>query len=358
MFFELGGTVEKNIPIDTLPPFGYSIDMMTNKPNSSLPLCSCGCARSVGLTPTGLLMTYATESCRRLVHSTTYRAKLQLRKLEMDSLLDRPLCKCGCGEMAFWGVDKRDWNDYIKYHGINKGLRIRRLNAVAKLLNSDRPIFLELPETQKESKRKECGLCKCGCGNLVKKAGRVFLLGHHGLFNRKDKRPRPECKCGCGELVNYGSGRWNTYIARHEHRDLEYLAKIQNAVTSRPNKLEITFDKLTPDYVEFVGDGGLWIKLPTGRYKNPDFVVSGERKLIELFGNRYHRRSEEQEIVEKYSSVGYECLVIWEHEMRDLESVFEKVAAFIGASEWQLSLGVQYRPSQYRRQEGVTCLIE
>lgn len=58
---------------------------------------------------------------------------------------------------------------------------------------------------------------------------------------------------------------------------------------------------------KFVGDGSLIIA-----GKNPDFVkATGEKKLIELFGEQWHEPNEEQERREFFEKYGYKTLVIW-----------------------------------------------
>jgi hypothetical protein len=103
---------------------------------------------------------------------------------------------------------------------------------------------------------------------------------------------------------------------------------------SAPNKLEQLFDQLTPNQVRFVGDGGLWVALPNGKRKNPDFEVVDQRKVIELFGDRWHRvlnYTDPEALIQMFWRVGIECLVIWEsqfHENRD--GVIETVRDFLG----------------------------
>lgn len=115
----------------------------------------------------------------------------------------------------------------------------------------------------------------------------------------------------------------------------------------RPNQLESYFDFLTPNSVCYVGDGAWWrsivIQLPNGEYiskhKNPDFKVTGQNKVIELWGTFWHRDEFPEDLIEAYQDAGLQCLIVWEHELyEDTEAVLERVAEFIGEDTWQMSL--------------------
>ncbi len=61
--------------------------------------------------------------------------------------------------------------------------------------------------------------------------------------------------------------------------------------------------------------------------------------MIEIYGDYWHRNDVPEDLITAYKEVGIECIVIWEHEVhKDIERVLGRVAAFIGDSEWQLSL--------------------
>lgn len=51
--------------------------------------------------------------------------------------------------------------------------------------------------------------------------------------------------------------------------------------------------------------------------KIPDFVDVARRRVFEFFGTYWHKPSEEQERIDYYQSLGWECEVLWE---RDLAS--------------------------------------
>ena len=65
--------------------------------------------------------------------------------------------------------------------------------------------------------------------------------------------------------------------------------------------------------------------------KAPDFVHSeGKLKIIELFGERWHRPEEEGERVEEFARSGYQVLVIWQKELRlkNRKNLYRKLKEF------------------------------
>lgn len=84
---------------------------------------------------------------------------------------------------------------------------------------------------------------------------------------------------------------------------------------------------------KFVGNGTHMIGL-----RNPDFIHNeGQKKVIELFGNYWHsplmnpkvRFSARKDMtVKAYERKGYECLVIWEDELKNLDRLEKKIGEF------------------------------
>jgi len=115
---------------------------------------------------------------------------------------------------------------------------------------------------------------------------------------------------------------------KYEKKDYSYLWK--NRTNLKPTRPERIFDSITPKSVKYVGDGNKWIKLENGQYKNPDFVVNGQKKIIEVFGDYWHRNDNPQNLIDLYIQVGLKCLVIWEKEIyKNSEQVKERVGNFI-----------------------------
>ena len=104
---------------------------------------------------------------------------------------------------------------------------------------------------------------------------------------------------------------------------------------------------LFPNEYKYVGDRQFWVC----DYKyNPDFIsTNGQKKLIEHFGDYWHankefckakgitevegipvediRKNNKKRLCDIRSS-GYETLVIWEHELEDMNKVENKIKEF------------------------------
>jgi stalled ribosome alternative rescue factor ArfA len=97
----------------------------------------------------------------------------------------------------------------------------------------------------------------------------------------------------------------------------------------KPNKSELKLlnilNVLAPAQYKYTGDGSMIIA-----GKMPDFVnVNGQKKIIELFGQRWHELAEEHERIAHFKQLGWDCCVIWEHELRDLPTLEAKILSFV-----------------------------
>lgn len=99
---------------------------------------------------------------------------------------------------------------------------------------------------------------------------------------------------------------------------------------ARPNKTEAyLFDIINeacPHQYKYTGDASVTV---AGMY--PDFFnINGQKKVIEMFGDFYHdpkistkykislpSQSTELGRIAKFKSFGFQCLVIWEHDIRE-----------------------------------------
>jgi len=144
--------------------------------------------------------------------------------------------------------------------------------------------------------------------------GNKFALGYK--FTEKQKRKR----------IQTSKENW---------QDPEYIENVLKAIDRRPTNPEKAFDEMTPDIIRYTGNRAWWRKLPNGKNKNPDFKITGQNKVIEIWdgypGKEYwHRGQNPQELINLYAQAGLECLIFWEHEIYNQpQMVVNKVCEFI-----------------------------
>jgi len=122
-----------------------------------------------------------------------------------------------------------------------------------------------------------------------------------------------------------------------EHRDRQIKAQRAGLLIS-PNKPETILIRLAeiacPNEYKFTGDGKIVINGLC-----PDlFNKNSKKKVILMNGDYWHgeqktgrnKQQEEQQAIDKYFEYGYDCLVIWEHELKDYENIVAKIREFNG----------------------------
>ncbi len=96
----------------------------------------------------------------------------------------------------------------------------------------------------------------------------------------------------------------------------------------KPNYLEKRFQDLI-DYIypgewKYTGNFDFWLG-----GKNPDFMnVNGQKKLIEVCGRRWHGPEYEVERPKHFKKYGFDTLIVWAEEFKDLDKLISKVKGF------------------------------
>jgi hypothetical protein len=94
-----------------------------------------------------------------------------------------------------------------------------------------------------------------------------------------------------------------------------------------PNKFESFIGSLHPA-LRFVGDGSLWIRLPGGRNKNPDFVIEPfirTKTVLEAADIAYwHTREEMEEVQSLYEQIGWQCILAYYQDWKSNSQQFQE----------------------------------
>ncbi len=170
-------------------------------------------------------------------------------------------------------------------------------------------------------------------------------FGNH--WRKKDAIIRKQHYCKCGNKIS----RWTFRrggVCRHcarikenlrRWKDINYRNKVIKAMfrglNLKPNKPEkkliSLLNEILPNEYEFVGDG----KVILDGF-NPDFInCNGQKKIIELYGDYWHNlpswKERDKRRLIAYRKLGYKTLIIWEHELKDLDKLQNKILEFNNA---------------------------
>lgn len=110
----------------------------------------------------------------------------------------------------------------------------------------------------------------------------------------------------------------------------ERMLKAQRkGMAVRPNKPE-TFllnilNNIYPGEWKYTGDFSFIIN-----GKNPDFTnINGKKKLIEMYGDYWHKGQNPQDRIDLFKRFGWETLIIWEHELKSEDNVKSMISEFV-----------------------------
>ena len=134
------------------------------------------------------------------------------------------------------------------------------------------------------------------------------------------------------KLRKYGKKLWQN----SEYKEKQVKA-ILNGLRKKPTKPEIKLNNLLqitfPNEYKYTGNG----KVIIGGL-NPDFMnINGKKKLIELFGDYWHNSKRRKNMsyhqteegrINHFKKYGFNCLIIWEHQLKDEDNVINKIKGF------------------------------
>jgi len=162
-----------------------------------------------------------------------------------------------------------------------------------------------------------------------------------------DGRMSKKYKClNCGVRIShssglYGEGRCYSCTSKKRWSNKEYKEKTLKAsrlgMRVKPNKPEKQLNNILQKLLlkEYKINVKADVMVLGG--KIPDFVnVNGQKKIIELYGDYWHSRKitgrtkkqEESIRINHFKKYGYKILIVWEHELKNIEKLTNKLIKF------------------------------
>lgn len=212
---------------------------------------------------------------------------------------------------------KRSKEHCLKMSKILKSMHLISPNK-GKTFNSEWKNKLSLAKLGKPSPRKgkhlsEISKKKLHDANIGKKLSEETKL-KIGLAS-KGRKTSEDTKI---KISNAVKGHW---------KNEKITEKRRKAFLIHPNKPETIIlnllNELSPNEWKFTGDLSLMIN-----GKNPDFAHIKQKKLIELFGDYWHRGQNPKDRAKIFKPFGYKTLVIWESELKNISDVIKRIKKF------------------------------
>jgi len=150
-----------------------------------------------------------------------------------------------------------------------------------------------------------------GLKNNFFKNGKPWNYGKTGIFSKETLE----------RISRKSKEMWkNEEVVK---RILDSLYKTKGSGPNIPEtRLLKILNELNTNY-RFVGDFSFWINRA-----NPDFVDTKHKRVIEMFGEYWHEKTEVKERTEYFQKYGYSTLVIWDYELKNEEMVKQKILDF------------------------------
>jgi G:T-mismatch repair DNA endonuclease (very short patch repair protein) len=106
--------------------------------------------------------------------------------------------------------------------------------------------------------------------------------------------------------------------AKERMNDPEYVSKLHQKMKREQTKPEIIMECLLDAYFKdqwkFVGNGQVVVDGMV-----PDFInINGKKQVIEVYGDYWHKDHNPQDRINRYKEFGFNCLVYWEKDLKDL----------------------------------------
>jgi len=298
-----------------------------------------------------------------------------------------PFCECSCGEHVTKHTQKPRWNKYINHHagikyhvkdlgsklcacGCGEYFKINKYYQQQKfIIGHFSKLIIHTPESNKKTSESLIGRtitwgdkiskAKKGVPNpklskyltgrtlsketiekiILKKTGvpqsdeskiakQISVKAYWDSLPQEDKIKRLNHMIS-DEGREEASERMLKNWENPEYREKTLSAQFKGRQIF-PNKPETIILNLLnekyPNEWRYTGDGTIWIN-----GKNPDFTNEKDKKLIEFYGEYFHKggKKEEQNRINIFKPAGYDTLVIWESELKDIDKVKNRINKFV-----------------------------
>ncbi len=201
--------------------------------------------------------------------------------------------------------------------------------------------------------------CSCFCANKFNGSQREAKVkrsraaeeqwqdpGYREKHNRIRNTPKFREKCSRNSRKQWEDLEVKAKLSRtirelwqnpeYKEKQLKAIFKGHRLLPNRPEKLITTLlQELFPNQWKYIGDGKDEDSIVAG--KCPDFIHVSQKKIIEHFGDYHHgegrtgipNEQHERERIDYFAQFGYQTLIVWEHELENINVLRQKILEFV-----------------------------
>jgi len=193
-------------------------------------------------------------------------------------------------------------------------------------------VYEHKPQTEERKRIHREATTKCWRDPEYRKKVVEAMKGKVGVYERTEEH-RKKIKEGQNRsevrIANSEAKKKNWKNSEYRESQIKAIVKgSMKASHIKPNKTELRLNgllqRILPTEYKYVGDGKFILA-----NKCPDFVnVNGQKKIIELYGNYWHRGETGIERIALFRQYGFDTLIVWEDELKDEGNLKEKLLNF------------------------------
>ena len=287
---------------------------------------------------------FTSVSERGLKRHITKNHVEELKKIELEKNKDN---KCKCEFCNKYFANLAGLNNHRKRkHGATD---LIKLNNNPSRINTDfvrKDIDAELIDDGRIIENRDYVVCQI-CGKHLKAINERHCSSHNITtkeYKEKFSNSRMKCTRTCYQALKTAyTNNLEKYGVENTLRleDTVIKAQLNACKTNEPNSLERLIIDLNIKGLKFVGNGNFWINC-SDKPRIPDFIlepIEKTNKIVEIFGDYWHDKwktgmekdDHEKHVIQMYKEKNYDCLVIWEHEIRNnsIEFIKDKITSFL-----------------------------
>ena len=224
---------------------------------------------------------------------------------------NKHFCQCGCNQRIRIKFRKNRKSRYL-------GISIKYINGhQSKIINNDI-----------NTKKKHYEITKQLWASPIYRE--KILKNNPSLQKGKPKSEEHKKKIGQGNKGKIHSEEQNEVMSKTIKgywQNPEFVKKQKEARNLFPNKAELYLQNIINSIANsflYVGDFSCFIG---GRC--PDFIDKTNNKIIELYGDYWHKGQDPNDRINYFKQYGYDTLVVWESELKNINELKNKLEVFL-----------------------------